>query len=82
MGDFNPDDKNKKFGDKYTYKVPNFTHVNINYFDGDRNELSEYNKVKDINSMEIFLLIITTHMIIIHFLIIVTICLIIYCHIK
>ena len=52
-----------------TYKVPNFTHVNINYFDGDGNELSEYNNVKDTISMEIFLLIITTHMIIIHFLI-------------
>lgn len=51
MGDFNPDDKNQIFGDKYTYKVPNFTHVNINYFDGDGNELSEYNNVKDIISM-------------------------------
>ena len=51
MGNFNPDDKNQIYGDKYTYKVPAFTHVNIRYFDGDGNELSEYNNVKDIISM-------------------------------
>lgn len=51
IGKYNPEDSTHIKGKRHTYFIPNFSNVNIRYFDGDGNSIDEDNNIKDIMSM-------------------------------
>lgn len=51
IGKYNPSAPGHLKGKRHTYFIQNFTNVNMNFFDGDGNRLTEDNNIKDIMSM-------------------------------
>lgn len=51
IGEYNPEDPSHVKGKRHTWFIPNFSNVNIEYYDGDGVKLSDDNNIKDIMSM-------------------------------
>lgn len=51
IGEYNPEDKSHVKGKRHTWFIPNFTNVNIEYYDGDGVKIEDDNNIKDIMSM-------------------------------
>ena len=51
LAKYNPEAESQIKGLEYTYKIPHFSNINIEYYNGDGKKLEEFNNIKDIMSM-------------------------------
>lgn len=51
LGAYNPNDSSQSPDNPASWFIPNFKNVNITFYDGDGNRISEYSNVKDIMAM-------------------------------